>query len=73
MEPLLTFLTTPFLGKAAWLWLAFLGIVALLLVVDLGLLHRGDLKIGVRESLLLSAGVAYSLLSARQPAPAAGG
>ena len=56
MEPLLTFLTTPFLGKAAWLWLAFLGIVALLLVIDLGLLHRGDREIGVRESLLLSGG-----------------
>lgn len=52
----LAFLTTPFLGQALWLWLAFLGIVVTLLALDLGILHRDDHVIGVRESLLLSAG-----------------
>lgn len=50
------FLTTLFLGQALWLWLAFLGIVVTLLTLDLGVLHRDDHVIGVRESLLLSAG-----------------
>lgn len=50
------FFTTPFLGQALWLWLAFLGIVVTLLALDLGVLHRDDHVIGVRESLLLSAG-----------------
>jgi tellurite resistance protein TerC len=52
----LAFLTTPFLGQALWLWLTFFGIVVTLLALDLGVLHRDDHAIGVRESLLLSAG-----------------
>jgi len=43
-------LQLPFLGKAAWLWLVFVGIVVLLLAFDLGILHRDDHEIGVRES-----------------------
>lgn len=53
---MMEFLYTPFLGHAAWLWLSFIGIVAALLAFDLGVLHRDDHEIGVRESLLLSAG-----------------
>jgi tellurite resistance protein TerC len=34
---------------------AFLGIVVALLALDLGVLHRKQREIGVRESLLLSA------------------
>jgi tellurite resistance protein TerC len=52
---LMTLLTTDFLGTPAWLWLAFLGIVIALLAIDLGLLHRDDRAIGVRESLVQSA------------------
>ncbi|MBX9930545.1 MAG: TerC family protein [Methylobacterium sp.] len=37
------------------MWLAFLSIVATLLVLDLGVLHRKTREIGVRESLGLSA------------------
>ena len=48
-------LTTLWLGTPAWAWLAFIGIVALLLVLDLGVLHRNDHEIGVKESLTLSA------------------
>ncbi len=43
------------LGKPLWMWLAFLGLVIALLVLDLGVLHRKTHEIGVRESLLMSA------------------
>jgi tellurite resistance protein TerC len=56
MEPLLSFLLADFMGKPAWVWLAFVGIVMALLAFDLGVLHKDDREIGVRESLLLSAG-----------------
>ncbi|BDI03118.1 TerC family protein [Sphaerotilus microaerophilus] len=56
MEHLLPFFTADFMGKPAWIWLVFVGIVAALLAFDLGVLHRDDHEIGVRESLLLSAG-----------------
>ena len=44
------------LGKPAWMWLAFMAIVAALLVLDLGVLHKENREIEVRESLVLSAG-----------------
>ncbi|MBH1987515.1 MAG: TerC family protein [Burkholderiales bacterium] len=56
MESWLPFLVSDFLGKPAWIWLAFVGIVVALLAFDLGVLHKDDKEIGVRESLLLSAG-----------------
>ena len=56
MEHLLPFLAVDFLGKPAWVWLAFVGIVVALLAFDLGVLHKDDKEIGVRESLLLSGG-----------------
>jgi len=63
LETLLALLTTPLLGKAAWLWLVFLGVVATLLALDLGVLHKDDRAIGVSESLALSAGyIAIALL-----------
>lgn len=49
------FLLLSFLGQPVWLWLIFLGLVAILLVLDLGLLNRGNREIGVRRSLALSA------------------
>ena len=52
----LAFLTEPFFGKPAWAWLLFGTIVVLLLVFDLGVLHRKAREIPVGESLLLSAG-----------------
>jgi tellurite resistance protein TerC len=44
-----------FLGKPAWMWLAFLAIVVALLVFDLGVLHKDTREIKVSESLALSA------------------
>jgi tellurite resistance protein TerC len=56
MEALLPYLAADFLGKPAWVWLVFIGIVVALLAFDLGVLHKDDKEIGVQESLLLSAG-----------------
>lgn len=56
MDFLLPYLTSDFMGKPAWVWLTFVGIVVALLAFDLGVLHKDDKEIGVRESLLLSAG-----------------
>jgi tellurite resistance protein TerC len=56
LETLIQFLHLPVLGKAAWVWLLFAGIVVTLLALDLGVLHKDDREIGVRESLFLSAG-----------------
>ena len=56
MEFLFDILQTPFLGKSAWVWLLFAAIVVVLLTLDLGVLHKDDREIGVRESLLLSGG-----------------
>jgi tellurite resistance protein TerC len=52
----LDWLTADFLTKPVWMWLLFLGVVTILLALDLGVLHRKHREIGVRESLLLSAG-----------------
>jgi tellurite resistance protein TerC len=56
MDTLTAFFAADFLGTPAWVWLTFIGIVIALLAFDLGVLHRDDHEIGVRESLLLSAG-----------------
>ena len=50
------FLLVEWLGKPAWMWLGFFAIVGVLLVLDLGVLHRKQKEIGVGESLALSAG-----------------
>ena len=56
MDSLIPFLSTDFLGQPAWVWLTFVAIVTALLAFDLGVLHKDDQEIGVRESLLLSGG-----------------
>ena len=53
---LIELLHQPVLGQALWLWLSFAAVVAGLLALDLGVLHRQDRAIGIRESLWLSAG-----------------
>ena len=54
MDLVIEFLNGEFLGQATWLWLAFLLLVAALLAFDLGILHKDDHELGVRESLILS-------------------
>ncbi len=56
MDSFVDLLHTPFLGKATWVWLVFVGVVVVLLAFDLGVLHKDDHEIGVRESLALSGG-----------------
>jgi tellurite resistance protein TerC len=54
MEGLLP-LTGEFMGKPAWAWLLFVGLVLVLLVLDLGVLHRRARAISVGHSLVMSA------------------
>lgn len=66
MEFFDSLLFAPLLGKPAWMWLAFLTIVTLLLVLDLGVLHKEQREIPASESLVLSTayigiGVAYGV------------
>lgn len=56
MDSIMEILEQLWLDKPLWMWLAFLGIVVTLLALDLGVLHRKQREIGVKESLLLSAG-----------------
>lgn len=55
MESLFPFLTADFMGKPAWVWINFAGIVVALLTFDLGRLHKGDKEISVRKRRPLSA------------------
>lgn len=41
--------------KPWWMWASFMGVVLTLLLIDLGVLHRKQRKIGVTESLWMSA------------------
>jgi tellurite resistance protein TerC len=56
MDWLVPFLNSEWLGKAVWIWLAFVALVVTLMAFDLGVLHKKNKEIGVRESLLLSLG-----------------
>ena len=42
------------MDKPMWMWVAFVALVIVLLVLDLGVFHKKDKEIGVRESLLMS-------------------
>ena len=56
MDSLASMLTTPLFGTPSWFWLAFLLIILGLLILDLGVLHRDQHEIEMRESLLLYSG-----------------
>ncbi len=56
MDSLPLFLTNDFLGTPVWVWVSFVLIVMSLLAFDLGVLHKDEREISVKESLLLSAG-----------------
>lgn len=49
------FLLVSWLGMPAWVWLAFILAVLIVLAFDLGVMHRTPREIGVRESLWMSA------------------
>lgn len=54
MNDLLLILTDDFLNKPLWMWLSFIALVLGLLVLDLGVFHKKDHEIEVKESLMLS-------------------
>jgi len=57
------FLAAEFIGKPVWMWVGFLAIVMALLAFDLGVLHKEDKEMGIRESLWLSAFyIAFAML-----------
>jgi tellurite resistance protein TerC len=56
MEHFLAALSADFLGTPTYFWLIFIGIVAALLVFDLGVLHKEDKEISAKESFILYAG-----------------
>jgi tellurite resistance protein TerC len=49
------FLNEIIMGKPLWMWAAFATLVLILLVLDLGVLHKKQKEIGVKESLYMSA------------------
>src|SRR5690625_7783559 len=51
-----TLLAPAWLGTPIWIWCTFFVLVLALLALDLGLLHRGERAIGMRERPLLYAG-----------------
>ncbi len=60
---MLELMQADFLGKDAWVWGLFIGIVITLLVIDLGVLHKDNHVISVKESLWMSAGyIAIALM-----------
>ena len=48
------FLLIDWLGKPVWMWVGFLAIIALLLALDLGVMHRKHREIGAGESIAFS-------------------
>ncbi len=49
------FLLIDFMTKPVWMWLLFIAVVLVLLVFDLGVLHKEQKEISIKESLWLSA------------------
>ena len=43
------------MSKPIWMWLVFFCVVFILLIIDLGLFHKKDKEIGIKESLWMSA------------------
>lgn len=56
MNTLATLMSADLAGTPAWIWMSFMAVVIALLAFDLGVLHKDNREIEIRESLLLSAG-----------------
>jgi len=52
---MMEFLMTEAMGKPVWMWFAFISVVIVLLIFDLGVLHKKTHEIGIKESLYMSA------------------
>ena len=55
IDTVTTALSSPLVGTPTWAWLLFLAIVVGLLALDLGVFHREDKPISLKESLWTSA------------------
>src|ERR1035437_4824165 len=51
------------MDKAVVMWVVFAGVFISLMALDLGILHRNNRVIGIRESLVYSAGYVLTGLS----------
>lgn len=49
------FLSYEIMTKPLWMWASFMSVVVLLLVFDLGVMHRKEHEISIKESLVFSA------------------
>lgn len=56
MSVLTTLMMADVAGTPAWVWGGFMAVVIALLAFDLGVLHKDNREIDIRESLLLSGG-----------------
>ncbi|MEJ0063047.1 MAG: TerC family protein [Alphaproteobacteria bacterium] len=55
MEFLPEFFFSAWMGRPAWVWVGFLVIVAALMILDLGIMHKPGKVIDVRESIVMCA------------------
>jgi tellurite resistance protein TerC len=62
LEYLMGAVRAEFLGSSIWMWLVFLVVVITLLAFDLGILHKNNKEISIKESLILSAGYIFVAL-----------
>jgi tellurite resistance protein TerC len=54
MDSLAYALAISWLGMPLWIWLAFLGIVVVILAVDLGIFHKDAHEVSLKESAVLA-------------------
>ena len=43
------------MNKPVWMWILFLSLILILLIMDLGVFHKKNREIGIKESLWMSA------------------
>ena len=58
MDYLTASLAANWLGMPIWVWLAFIGIVIVILAIDLGLFHKDAHEITMKESRQFSPALA---------------
>ncbi len=55
MDAILPFFTDIWLGMPVWAWTGFIALILLIMVLDLGVLHRHAHEVSFRESMAMSA------------------
>lgn len=54
MTDIFALLSSEFMDEPLWMWLSFIALVLFLLVLDLGLFHRKDHEVELKESFMMS-------------------